>query len=447
MTTIKRARFKFDYGAALGVGVRYKDISPHLCREFAVRRFKRPSIIWLNESLLTSRGLDVEDGAFREDIEKYLLSTFAVSAPSHFDPPLGLGRHGRNLTCDSYGAPNGSIHGGSGRVGAVDGLQAKGIGRTPLAAHKADDFHSNGCLWLEEGIREVILSEVVCSEYPFGGVPSIALIDTGEQLYWSDGTKAPFRTILIRPEVIRLAHLQRSIFFGTSGFVGSDQELDARRTRDVWRWFNGIDDGLSTEVRLGNSFFRFGVQYGWSHVTRLWPGPFYSSNVALDGRLLDFGSMGWLNPDTPNRADSPGRGFGDEGVFVEASARSLASLARKYGAPDITPEDLLRRYTEGLGHGRKTALAHHGQAAMDPRIALPKDGIARQSPSRSLSKGHRFHSSGQVPHRPSLDFKNLVAACMSLAGQLTPAAVENRAMVTEFIRTQQRKGGLEVHAS
>ncbi|WP_217430919.1 hypothetical protein, partial [Sphingomonas bacterium] len=350
----------------------FEAVSPALSRAFEVRRFRRPSVLWLNDRWFLECGTDLARAGARKSAERTLLERFAVSAPSHFDPPAGFGETAAPLCCDSYGAPNGSVHGGSGRVGGRDGLQAKGIGRTPLAAVRADDFHSNGCLWLEEALRETVFSEIVANEFPFGGVPVIALIDTGEQLYWPDGQRAPFRAIMVRPEVIRLAHFQRSVFFGTAGFRGSDQELDAIRTRDVWRWFDHADDQPRNNLRLTMTevFRRIGIQYGYAHVSRLWPGPFYSSNVAIDGRLLDFGSMRWLTFERNYARVAADRDFGGETEFVVNTARSIASLSRKYARRALASADLVQSYKEGVTDGRRVGLERFGRRKRDNGLAL-----------------------------------------------------------------------------
>lgn len=129
---------------------------------FFAHRVPAANILWLNERWLFERGVDVRDKVSRERIERRLLSNFAcVVADSSVDNAhLDLGRP-IELWADRYGETGGATHGGSGRAGTRGPFNAKGVGRTPLVSTDTDWYHSHGCMWLEEAIREAIVGETL----------------------------------------------------------------------------------------------------------------------------------------------------------------------------------------------------------------------------------------------------------------------------------------------
>lgn len=352
-------------------------ISPALYAPNRARRFRKPSILWLNERWFTEVGIDLGQADAREKIEHWLLETYAVGIPSVHDPEEVYAGPELEMMADRYGGTGGALHGGSGRCLFKGRFNVKGAGRTSLAATDTDWYHSHGCLWLEEALRETLFAELAAAVFPRGAVPVIALIDTGTRIFWDDGTTGERRALLIRPNFIRIAHLQRSLFFGTAGFVGSDQELDARRCVEVAQHLWSA--GRSTEYLRHLAAF-IGEQTGFARFHRLWPGPFFSSNFAVDGRLLDFGSFRSL-PDWRQRqgalTDMP---FGREEESIIPTLYNLAILAKRIDPDASSGSELAEIYNRSVERSFDDALLEStGLSALESEDAPALVKAVRES--------------------------------------------------------------------
>jgi len=315
-------------------------LSPSIGMPFETRRLRSTDVVWINERWFLSQGVDILEPPTRARIVQALKNDFAYAAPRpprDHEPDEFYTSSTRTMHADRYGAPGGTPnHGGSGRCGYVGAFNAKGIGPTSLVGETADWYHSHGCMWLEEAIREAILGEVADAEFPHGAVPTVAILRINDVLQRSDGSFEPHRAIAVRPNFIRPAHFERSIYFGKGGAVGSPQFKDAQRTREAIGNFcdNVGPDGLLgvTTTGIVDTLARISRQigHGWFH--RLHHGGYFSSNVTVDGELVDFGSFralpDWRRARTV-RAAAP---FGDEFSYMKPMVDSLAFYFRKYAS-------------------------------------------------------------------------------------------------------------------
>ena len=236
------------------------EISSEILVPFEARRLRRAAILWINRRWFFERQIDVARAEDRLRVEAWLLDEFAYAIPRAGDAPDAFTGEVKTLHADRYGISSGrSVHGGSGRVATIGSFQAKGIGVTPLAGVGANWVHSSGCASVEEGIREIIYSEVATAEFPHGAVPVVALLDAGliypnsaDQATSAAATALVRRAIIIRPAVLRIAHAERAPLFlrSLTGFP-NHQPDDARRTRDVVRYWTGDGsprDGTTVEM-------------------------------------------------------------------------------------------------------------------------------------------------------------------------------------------------------
>lgn len=442
-------------GSDLGIATRLANTVPdpalltddfHVA--FPVRRFKAAEIVWLNRRWFAAAGIGSAD---EPALLRHLLDDYALGVDG---PDIGddvFTGPERLLYADRYGAGSGSSHGGSGRVGARGPFNVKGVGRTPLVSRGADWQHSHGNLWLEEAIREAIFGEIVAAEFPHGAIPVVAIIATGIEHVLEDGQERGERALAIRPQFLRVAHLQRSIFFGSSGHSGSDQVHDAARVAAVWGrlWlpeFAPLRLAFAAPDLYG-TFLRLGEQYGFGHAVRIWPGPIFSSNIGLDGRLLDFGSMRALPGWSRARGKFASHSFGGESPLVAGLARSLASLGLKHGRP-VDADTLVGAFQTGLGRGFDGALDRHGVAGHD-RPALHDLFAQQQRRTTGLWEDNaetgdarlavRYPSLFQP--RPSL-FREALQTRVRRLLRNHPAHVEGRRRyVTGLIEHEIRIGG------
>lgn len=316
------------------------ELSSHAMVEFAVAPLLHSEVVWLNERWCISQGVNPFNSIERNQLTKRLLADFAVRAKESTESVRK--EHDLFLYADRYGGTGGSIHGGSGRCGSKNGLIAKGIGRTPLVSSEADIYHQNGLLSFSEAIKEIVCSEICRNELPWGAIPVVALIDC------HDYHEAPFdgkprrSAILIRPTFIRPAHFERSIFFGTGGRPGTEQYEDVIRVRTA---IQGLVSCKMPHYSLKEIFERLAQQLGAMRALRLWPSRFLSSNVTIDGEIVDFGSFrvvaGWSVA-----VGMTGEYFGAEIFQIKRAFLSLAWYFSKYapGALDgYDMRELLKR--------------------------------------------------------------------------------------------------------
>lgn len=287
-------------------------------------------LLWLNERWFYEAGVYLSDSQIRSEVEAYLLANFAVTTIDA-DNSENISRD-RHAWCDRYGGSAGSKQGGSGRCAIHGGLNAKGIGPTPLVSSIAGRSYSHGHMSVSEAVREAILAELACAELPHGAIPVIAIIDTAQFFEFEEAVRSQRAAILVRPNFVRPAHFERSVYFGTAGTPNSDQYLDAKRVADAIQHVSSDDMfGLSTPEDLGLMFIRFAEQIGEARAHRLWQGRFLTSNLSTDGALVDFGSFRAL-PNWCGVTGLPGEKFGSDSVHIHVAVQSLYYYFHRYAS-------------------------------------------------------------------------------------------------------------------
>lgn len=330
--------------------ISFNKMGPSVSIPFPVWVLKDSSIIWFNERWALENKIDIDDNKSVKNMLDYLLDNFGVcSRKSHGAlsdeiPP-------RFMFADRYGGPFGKIHGGSGRCGSVGYINGKGIGPTPLVSKCADQSHSHGFLNLEEAVRDIIASEIAFAELPNGAVPVIALIDTGLTYNFGEDRKKEKCVVLVRPNVMRVSHFERSTFFGSSGFPGSDQATDAKRVSEVIEWSKNHKPELLNENFIAKITKNASIQAGACRASRFWPGRFTSDNVTVDGKLVEFGCFRTL-PNWKRAHDGNGLIFGKEESEI---ANYFSSI----------PVHLAQQNVSHKMTSSKTNLAYIGKAVAD----------------------------------------------------------------------------------
>ncbi|QDE40689.1 hypothetical protein FIV34_16485 [Luteibacter pinisoli] len=289
-------------------------------------------VVWINARWFARHGIDTAADDARRELEQELLDAFAVSVPRGNEGDEFFATDGDStLRADRYGSPGGANHGGSGRCGMRGFFNAKGIGPTPLAATSTDWYHQHGCMWLEEAIREAILGEVANAEFPHGAVPAVAIISVDGRVSDRLGMRVEDRRgILVRPNFVRPAHLERAFLFGHGGDEESPQYLDAVRTREAIAWFDEHATIRESAPGLVNLCSRLGEQvgFGWAH--RLFHGAYVSGNMTIDGELADFGSFRALPSWHAAKVVDGAYPFGKDVYALDTVTRSLAFYLRKF---------------------------------------------------------------------------------------------------------------------
>ena len=304
-------------------------LGPHIGVPVRVRGLPAARVLWLNRRWFLQASVNILDAEVRAAQERWLLETYAVQ--SDYDSDSRDGEPASDYFADRYGGSGGAPHGGSGRCLVHGDFNAKGVGRTPLVAEHVDWEHAHGFLSLVDAVREAVCAEIAASETPYGGVPIIAIIDTGAH-YARDDDEAPQRgAIVVRPNFIRPAHFERSVFFGTAGSQTSDQFIDALRVRDAIRAVAERPGELQIQFDgPADMFRRLAEQLGATRALRLWQGRFLSSNLSIDGAMVDFGAF-CATPTWRRAVRSTYVGFGDEARYIGWAVTSLGHFFQKYG--------------------------------------------------------------------------------------------------------------------
>lgn len=291
-------------------------------------------VMWLNTRWFMAQSIDLADAAVRSQVERLLLVRYAVQVTGKSTTDAGS-----SYVADRYGQTGGTTFGGSGRCLTFGGFNVKGVGATALVPVDADWFHSHGFVWHEEAVREAIVSELMNAEAPGGAAAIIALLDTGLCLQHGNGTTGAPRALVVREGFVRLGHLERSVFFGTAGDRSSDQYADALRVAEYAATLFGRkpDPRDELQVMVDNA----ARHVAFTVAARLWPGGFLSSNVAIDGALVDFGGFRSLPDWRPYIGDPKLPHFGADFAALRATAHSLAYTFGKHLRRDPGLDGLL----------------------------------------------------------------------------------------------------------
>lgn len=284
-----------------------------------LRRLAQPQVLWLNERAIREDPAFASLGRDPWTYSQHLLHRCAfilTECDESTADAIGY--------ADRYGGAGIGHNGGSGRNVCVNGYLVKGVGRTPLVSARTPESHASGGAYLEECVRETVFSEIVAAEFPHGGVPTLAIIDTGLMQVWqtAEGPKPERRTLLVRPPFLRPAHFERAITF----LSGRQLEGAADHGR-LLAMFRGAAAALGRDGLRGMFealWVRWAHQLAYAFVHRLPHGSNTSSNIALDGRLVDFGAMtavpSWSNAATALMPDP----FTSRFSALEQGLRSLS---------------------------------------------------------------------------------------------------------------------------
>ena len=307
-------------------------LGPNLLTPFRVRRYKKARLLWLNERWLLENGVNVYNDATREEVCDWLLETYAVGARAANQPSQQFTGKSGLMQADRYGGSVGTPQGGSGRCGIRGRFNAKGIGRTPLVSDYVDDGHKNGFMPLSEALTEAVFSEITDFETPYGSIPTLAILSTGHRYAFSPERGPEPCAVVVRPNFVRPAHFERSIFFGDSGSKTSAQYLDALRVREAVQTVHGARRKVDLPFQSPEDMFlRFATQVGACRANRLWQGQFLSSNMSMCGAFVDFGAFrsvySWQQA-----IGLSSQVFGKEAASIRAAYKSIKFYFDKYSA-------------------------------------------------------------------------------------------------------------------
>ncbi|MDH0863931.1 protein adenylyltransferase SelO family protein [Mitsuaria sp. GD03876] len=299
---------------------------------FPVTRLRAPKVLWTTPDRAAAAALPD--------------SFWCVPHPD--DDPAAFADERRLAFADKYGGRGVGANGGSGRS-ALDGpFQVKGIGRTPLIGESSDPDFAHGGLTLSEAVREAVWSEVYAAALPWGSVRSLAIVATGTTTFLesSRSTRSATRALLLRERAVRPAHFMRAPNFFPPGAGLRTHLEDVARTRDSVRalveCLHGESPGRPSAPRLVDvlldTVHRFAAQIAAARAKRIPHGSLNCSNIAMDGRLIDFGTATALSDFGPAVTSVGKFPFWQEDQAMLLSLRNLVFTMSRYAGDPSGPE-------------------------------------------------------------------------------------------------------------
>lgn len=281
----------------------------------------------------------VHNSELEQDAD-HLVGSYAYAVPAR-------GGHrsadGRTFYAERYGSLGRSPQGGGARVGTDFDYQVKGIGRTPLlASRRVDVAYATGDLPLGEAIREHIWGEVLHRVLPFGAVRSVMVIDSGERCRRpdvDDGDPKFKRGLLVRQCAVRPAHFIRAAYHQRR--PGLKIPSDGVRVEEALRILHsclpsdGKAESTSPQDEIGLLLqgmvaftSRLARQQAVARARRFMHGALTPSNLAIDGRWLDYDSTS--RPPAYGSCHHFTPGFWDDHFAIYNVLDSLWFHIRKY---------------------------------------------------------------------------------------------------------------------
>lgn len=212
---------------------------------------------------------------------------------------------------ERYGGSGIQRNGGGARCGFDGRYQVKGIGANPLVGEGSDRRHSNGALGAIHAIYEALWSEVLAQVLPYGAVRTraVLLTDSYIDIAFERSQGPSRRALLVREPVVRPAHFERAPYFRPQSEYAEKLIHDAQRVKSVIRLLPASLptplSGFSKEAYRTPQLYcieglcELARRQAWqmafcrTRFLRLTTSP---SNIAMDGRLLDFNGLSCLFP-------------------------------------------------------------------------------------------------------------------------------------------------------
>jgi hypothetical protein len=344
------------------------------------RRLARAEIVWQ----------DAAPGAAKVDAAQ------VFCCPQRYEADDLYGADTRVEWADRYGGTGTGAAGGSGRCTALNGLQTKGVGVTPLVAPAADPLHSSGTLMLFEAATEALFAGVYQASLPFGAVPVHAVILTGGRYTQPLGTDAAapcVRSLAIRPFVPRPAHFMRNVMH-PAGNRAAGPEVPGM-TADAWRTAHAMaylaanlktslalaagehEEAALLDAGLRELTRRLAWQCAAAFAKRLPHGTLSGSNMGLNGAYLDFGVSSFL-PSYRRLCWAHGQEPWTESMWPIKTLLSLRQQLDKYrppirGSGVVGCEDLGSEYGRHFQQRLAVEMAKMAGLTEDMAAACPSE--------------------------------------------------------------------------
>lgn len=274
-------------------------LSDNCFAPFSAFRLTRAKVVWVNMPLLHQYRLFVGKQQPDQEVVDWLLDEFAYTT---FSDQPGVDQSRQSLFyAERYGGQAINRNGGGARAGLKGDFQVKGMGPNVLVGEGSDFWYSHGSATLVDMIQEALWGEVCHHLLPYGSVRCLAVIQTGLDAIGDNKKKQASLPggLVVRENALRIAHFERAPFFSPS-VEAEGLASDSDRTRAAMSSLKcSIEQILDTRIAslsdgLKALVERWAVQFAYAKSVRLMHGAVTSSNLCLDGRWIDFGTISTL---------------------------------------------------------------------------------------------------------------------------------------------------------
>ncbi|MGF1748829.1 protein adenylyltransferase SelO family protein [Vibrio cionasavignyae] len=261
--------------------------------EYRTYKIKGAEVYWLNEDYCNENKINITT-AQQEILDNfaYVSDNFTLSSEIDINDS-------KVFLADRYGSPGEVCNGGSARCGINGNFQVKGNGTNPLVAINVDEGHSTGKLPLAEAVSEAIWSEICHRELPYGALRIIAIIKTPQTITiantFGETVEQPC-ALMVREVASRPAHYEPALNFWPRqefAYLRNANHMISSQAVSKLEQQSSIQFGTELPLYESTKQFvtRFAKQVAASRVKGMPHGSLTSSNIALDGRFLDLGTI------------------------------------------------------------------------------------------------------------------------------------------------------------
>lgn len=242
---------------------------------------------------------------------------------------------------ESYGGRLIGKNGGGGRVGIVNGLQLKGIGKTPLVGKNTDIQHSYGALILDQALTETLYSYLMEYILPFGCTKIYGIISTGVKIQFNNENMNRWRgnantALLLREACLRPAHFLPAEFFEPKQNYTNLID-DKQRVRCLFKEVAAMKRGnVLFEQMIFKFLYRSAAQFASARLNRFTHGTLSPSNISMDGRWLDLMSTSNLPTGRNYKTGPNSPAFLSEHLIPLEITMELVYLYNKYNKKNVS---------------------------------------------------------------------------------------------------------------
>ncbi|EKO3570930.1 YdiU family protein [Vibrio metschnikovii] len=316
---------------------------------FDAYKLKGTEVVWINKELIQEYEIELDE----ESIKSELIENFSYVSKGYTKKTRIITNDKKQFMADQYGSRHEICNGGSARCGINGHFQIKGIGRNPLVAANMSESHSHGKLFIDEAISEAIWGEICHKHLPYGAIRTLAIIKTNvkHKFGYLDGAPDKHCALAIRETSVRPAHFERCTFFWPEESYRYLRDNDANRVRKAMPYLSNLLLGKNQNTSLGDTLNividRLACQIAASRVKGIPHGSLTSSNISVDGRFLDFGTITAV-PDFGNYVLANGVGaVWDDHELIEAWLVNFIDTVNHYSEGDFTPSKI-REYSSNF---------------------------------------------------------------------------------------------------